>query len=53
MNIEYSCDVDSRPMVYNTGVVIISKKGLAKIKKEWPTFQQYVNVVRKAGFPRF
>jgi hypothetical protein len=52
-NIEYSRDVDGRPMVYNTGVVIISKNGLAKMKKEWPTFQQYVNVVRKAGFPKF
>lgn len=52
-NIDYSYDEKKRPKVYNTGVVIISKKGLAKIKKEWPKFQEYVNVVRNAGFPRF
>jgi len=52
-NIDYSRDDKQRPMVYNTGVVVISKAGLAKIKKEWPKFQEYVNVVRNAGFPRF
>ena len=52
-NIDYSYDDKQRPMVYNTGVVVISKAGLAKMKKEWPKFQEYVNVVRNAGFPRF
>ena len=52
-NIDYSYDENQRPMVYNTGVVVISKAGLAKIKKEWPKFQEYVNVIRSAGFPRF
>lgn len=50
-NIEYSYDRENRPMVYNTGVVVISKNGLKKIKKEWPTFQQYVNQMN--AFPRF
>ena len=52
-DIDYSYDEQKRPMVYNTGVVIISKKGLAKMKKEWPSFQKYVNAVRSVGFPRF
>jgi len=52
-NIDYSYDPQHRPMVYNTGVVVISKTGLAKMKKEWPKFQEYVNVVRSKGFPRF
>ena len=52
-NIDYSYDDQGRPMVYNTGVVVISKEGLKKIKSTWPTFQEYVNVVGSKGFPRF
>jgi|TARA_R110000822_G_scaffold48453_3_gene127599 hypothetical protein len=53
-NIDYPVDAIARPKVFNTGVVVISKKGLQKMKKEWPTFQEYVNVLREAnGFPRF
>ena len=40
-----------RPEVFNTGVVVISKAGLKKIKTEWPTFQQYVD--KMGGFPKF
>ena len=50
-NIEYSVDKENRPMVFNTGVVVISKFGLQRIKKEWPTFQQYVD--QMGAFPRF
>ena len=52
-NVDYSYDDQGRPMVYNTGVVVISKEGLKKIKSTWPTFQEYVNVVGSKGFPRF
>lgn len=52
-NVDYSYDDKNRPMVYNTGVVVISKEGLKKIKSQWPTFQEYVNVVGQRGFPRF
>ena len=52
-NVDYSYDDQGRPMVYNTGVVVISKEGLKKIKSTWPTFQEYVNVVGNKGFPRF
>ena len=41
-NIEYSYDEKNRPMVYNTGVVVISKRGLQKIKSSWPSFQEYI-----------
>tara|TARA_R110000868_G_scaffold886_4_gene6743 strand:+ start:1031 stop:1855 length:825 start_codon:yes stop_codon:yes gene_type:complete len=50
--INYSYDDENRPMVYNTGVVVISKEGLQKMRR-WPSFQQYVNVMRKYGFPKF
>lgn len=49
--IEYSFDQENRPMVYNTGVVVISKAGLQKMKMDWPSFQQYVNEMD--GFPKF
>lgn len=49
--IEYSFDSKERPMVYNTGVVVISKAGLQKMKTTWPSFQEYVNEM--SGFPRF
>jgi hypothetical protein len=52
-DINYSFDWKDRPKVFNTGVVIISKAGLQKMKKEWPTFQAYVDVMRKYGFPKF
>jgi len=52
-NIDYTYDDQKRPMVYNTGVVVISKKGLQKMKETWPFFQTYVNVVSSKGFPRF
>jgi hypothetical protein len=51
--IDYSYDKKSRPMVYNTGVVVISKAGLQKMKKEWPSFQEYVNLMRRHNMPRF
>jgi len=49
--IKYPTDEKGRPEVFNTGVVVISKKGLQKMKKEWPSFQEYVNMMD--GFPRF
>ena len=51
--IKYSLDSKNRPKVFNTGVVVISKAGLQKMKKEWPSFQEYVNVMRQIGFPKF
>jgi hypothetical protein len=51
--VEYSYDKKNRPMVYNTGVVVISKKGLQKIRETWPSFQDYVNEMRKHSLPRF
>lgn len=50
-NIDYSYDNEKRPMVYNTGVVVITKEGLQKMKKNWPSFQEYIDAVK--GFPRF
>lgn len=47
----YPVDEKKRPEVFNTGVVVISKAGLAKMKAEWPTFQDYVNQMN--GFPKF
>lgn len=52
-NIDYSFDSKGRPMVYNTGVVVISKAGLQKMKKQWPSFQEYVDVMRQSNLPRF
>jgi lipopolysaccharide biosynthesis glycosyltransferase len=49
--VEYPVDEKQRPEVFNTGVVVISKAGLAKMKSEWPTFQEYVD--RMNGFPKF
>lgn len=49
--VEYPVDDKQRPEVFNTGVIVISKAGLAKIKAEWPTFQQYVDQMN--GFPKF
>lgn len=51
--INYSFDSKDRPMVYNTGVVVISKAGLQKMKKEWPSFQEYVDVMKQSNLPRF
>tara|TARA_R110000796_G_scaffold228120_1_gene345101 strand:+ start:61 stop:939 length:879 start_codon:yes stop_codon:yes gene_type:complete len=49
--VAYPVDEKKRPEVFNTGVVVISKAGLAKMKSEWPTFQEYVN--QMDGFPKF
>ncbi len=49
--VEYPVDEKQRPEVFNTGVDVISKAGLAKMKSEWPTFQEYVD--RMNGFPKF
>ena len=49
--VQYPVDSKDRPEVFNTGVVIISKAGLQKMKAEWPSFQQYVNKIN--GFPKF
>ena len=49
--VEYLVDDKKRPEVFNTGVVVISKAGLAKMKSEWPTFQEYVD--QMDGFPKF
>ncbi len=51
--ITYSYDAKSRPLVYNTGVIVISKAGLQKMKTEWPKFQEYIDVTRRRGLPRF
>ena len=47
----YPVDEKKRPEVFNTGVVVISKAGLAKMKSEWPTFQQYAD--QMGQFPKF
>jgi len=52
-NIKYSFDEKKRPMVYNSGVVVISKKGLRKMKTEWPSFQEYIELVYKNRLPFF
>ena len=52
-DINYSYDEKDRPKVYNTGVVLISKSGLQFMKAQWPSFQQYVDVMRKHRFPKF
>jgi len=52
-NITYSYDSKNRPLVYNTGVIVLSKAGIQKIRKSWPTFQQYVNEMRIRNLPRF
>ena len=49
--VEYPVDDKQRPEVFNTGVVVISKKGLRKIKDEWPTFQQYISKIGEKSFP--
>ena len=49
--IEYPTDELARPEVFNTGVVVISKAGLQKMKNTWPKFQEYVNHMN--NFPRF
>ena len=45
--VDYPVDKLDRPEVFNTGVVVISKAGLKKMKTEWPTFQEYVNQMRE------
>ena len=52
-NVKYSYDEKNRPMVYNTGVVVISKEGLKKMKTQWPSFQEYVNGIQTIRMPRF
>ena len=51
--VDYSYDKEGRPKVYNTGVVVISKAGLQKMKTTWPSFQNYVNYMGANGFPKF
>jgi hypothetical protein len=52
-NIDYSYDDKDRPLVFNTGVVILSKAGIEKIRSTWPSFQDYVDVMRKSKLPNF
>lgn len=52
-DIEYSFDSKARPMVYNTGVVVISKEGIKKIRENWPSFEDYIKVMKSNGLPRF
>lgn len=52
-DIDYSYDEEKRPMVYNTGVIVITKEGLQKIKKTWPSFQDYIDAINKNGYPNF
>jgi len=52
-NVKYSYDEKDRPMVYNTGVVVISKEGLKKMKTQWPSFQEYVNSIQSLRLARF
>ena len=52
-NVKYSYDEKDRPMVYNTGVVVISKEGLKKMKTQWPSFQEYVNSMQTLRLARF
>lgn len=51
--IDYSYDEQNRPKVFNTGVVVLSKEGIQKIRQTWPSFQEYVNVMRSNSLPRF
>jgi len=51
--IEYSYDKEGRPKVFNTGVVVISKTGLQKMKTTWASFQDYVNYMGVNRFPKF
>jgi len=52
-NMDYSYDDKQRPLVFNTGVVILSKAGIKKIRSTWPSFQDYVDVMRKSKLPNF
>jgi len=52
-NVKYSYDEKDRPIVYNTGVVVISKEGLKKMKTQWPSFQEYVNSIQSLRLARF
>jgi hypothetical protein len=52
-NVTYSYDDKDRPLVFNTGVMLISKAGIKKIRNTWPSFQDYVNVMRKSKLPNF
>lgn len=51
--VDYSFDDKDRPLVFNTGVVVISKSGLDKIRSTWPSFQNYVDVMRNSNLPNF
>jgi hypothetical protein len=52
-NVTYSYDDKDRPLVFNTGVMLISKAGIKKIRTTWPSFQDYVDVMRKSKLPNF
>jgi hypothetical protein len=52
-NIDYSYDSKGRPKVFNTGVTVFSKEGLAKAKSEWPSFEEYIQTMRAARLPVF
>ena len=42
-------DEQGRYKVYNTGVVLFSKNGLAKCREYFPEFKSYVNMINHAG----
>ncbi len=41
------------PRVFNSGVVVYSKKGINKARERFVAFSEYVNIVRMAGLPDF
>ncbi|KKL99358.1 hypothetical protein LCGC14_1815210 [marine sediment metagenome] len=46
-------DEQNRMKVYNSGVVIYSRKGLDKAKENFPKFKDYANLINKNGLPAF
>ena len=51
--IKYSYDKNNCPKVFNTGVMVFSKKGLQKAKDNWPSFQEYIDCIKENRLPRF
>ena len=45
-------DADNYLKVYNAGMVVFSRDGILKAKS-WPSFQQYIDLIRSRGFGRF
>jgi len=52
-HVEMPRDERGRLKVYNAGVVVFSKGGLLKCRERFVPFQQYIDLMRAAGLPRF